>query len=71
MVKELLRSRIIVPESELLATLDMHISRQDMEKIKETLVVSKFCRIELKGGEKHWFLSENIIKQGVENDEQL
>lgn len=69
MVKELLRSQIIIAESELMATLDMHISKFDMERIKETLIASKFCRIDLKSGEKHWFLSENIIKQGIENAE--
>ena len=62
MVKELLRNRIILSESELLSTLYMHITKYDMERIKETLVGAKFCRIDIKGGEKCWFLSENEIQ---------
>lgn len=66
MVKELLRNRIIITEAEILDTLHMHITKYDMERIKETLVGAKFCRIDLKGGEKCWFLSEEQVRMGKE-----
>ena len=63
MVKELLRNRVIITEAEILATLDMHISKYDMERIKETLVGARFCRIDTLRGEKAWFLNEKEVKQ--------
>lgn len=66
LVKELLRNRILISEAEILATLDMHISKYDLDQVKDTLLTSRFCRIELKNDQKYWFLSEAQIKQGVE-----
>lgn len=66
MVKELVRNRIIIPEAEILDILHLNITKFDLERIKETLVGARFCRIDSKGGEKCWFLSENQIQLGKE-----
>ena len=63
LVKELLRNRIIISEAEILATLDMHVSGQDLQQIKETLTTSRFCSIDRKDGDKIWMLSEKEIKK--------
>lgn len=66
MVKELLRNRIYISEAEIMSTLDMHISKLDLVQIKDTLVSSRFCHIDLKDGERYWFLSDEQLKQGGE-----
>lgn len=70
MVKELLRNRIVISEAEILDTLHMHVTKYDLERIKETLTGAKFCRIDVNKGEKAWFLSENEIRLGKEIKEE-
>jgi hypothetical protein len=58
LVKDLLRERSIISEAEILDTLDMHISKYELERIKETLMGSKFCYIDKQHGEKYWLLTK-------------
>ncbi len=70
MVKELIRNRIVISESEILATLMHHVSKYDLERIKETLVGAKFCRIDIHGGEKRWSLTEKQPQREEESNDQ-
>lgn len=68
-VKEMIRDRTIISEAELLATLDMHISKFDLVRIMETLLTSRYCRCDVLQGEKCYIYAQKPITDGAEADE--